>query len=172
MRTSIFLWYTLIQAISLTYAQVQPSDGDNLESFPSIVNPSSSSTSVSSSSRGVFSSPSLGPGPAISPSSYLSSTLPPTATAAPSGTTTRGNQTTLVSASASNYTDSQPVFSIATSTVSGSVTTLTITNSAASQATGTSGAARSSKPEGNFRIWAGTAVALGTVGLCEVMFKL
>ncbi|GAA5874388.1 hypothetical protein JCM16303_005837 [Sporobolomyces ruberrimus] len=108
-------------------------DGSNLETFPSIINPTSTTSSPSSR---VFSSLSAsGPGPAIPPSSYLSSSA--------STTTTSTNQTTLVSASGNTALSEQPPsVSIVTSTVSGSTAVFTTTNPPMSQASGTSGASR------------------------------
>ncbi|GAA5950522.1 hypothetical protein JCM3765_000517 [Sporobolomyces pararoseus] len=165
MRVLLFL---SVQAIGISYGQLQPSDGNNLETFPSIINPSTSSNSASTTSVSrVFSSATLGHGPAISPTSYVSS---PPATAAP--TSSSQNQTTLISASLSNYTASQPSVSLVTSTVSGSATTVTVTNSAAgaSQSAGTSDATRLLSSSKSFGIAMGFAVVLlSTVGASQMV---
>ncbi|GAA5979687.1 hypothetical protein JCM5350_003813 [Sporobolomyces pararoseus] len=168
MRLLLFL---LVQAIGIAHGQLQPSDGNNLETFPSIINPSTSSNSASNTSVSrIFTSATLGPGPAISPSSYITS---PSVTATP--TSSSRNQTTLISASLSNYTASQPSVSLVTSTVSGSVTTVTVTNSAAgaSQATGTSDAARLMSSSSLSGIAMGFAVILlSTVGVAQMVDML
>ncbi|GAA5820647.1 hypothetical protein JCM11251_003093 [Rhodosporidiobolus azoricus] len=120
----------------------QPSDGSNLETFPSIIDDLSSSSTRSS-----FPSPSYtntpfnpttfltAPGPALPPSSYV--TGGSTSAPAPTGGVV---SRTLISASyaassssarnSSSSTTGTPSESVVTSTVDGSVATVTITNSA------------------------------------------
>lgn len=142
-------------------------DGDNLETFPSIINSPSSTTSVSSpNSRSTprgFASTGYGPGPALPPSSYLSSTLPTATT-----NSSTAIPTTLISASSnSNFSMSQPSESVATSTVSGSLTTLTITSGSASQSQGAA-TSEANKVGSRNAIIVGTTVVLGLVGVAGV----
>ncbi|GAA5871461.1 hypothetical protein JCM8547_001349 [Rhodosporidiobolus lusitaniae] len=142
----------LLLLLSALAVVAQQSDGDNLETFPSIIDDLSTSSS-SSASRGLFNPSTLqtAPGPALPPSSYLTS-LPSSTSSSPfsSSSSAPSSRKTLISASswnssahAATSTGSQSLEEIVvTETVSGSVTTETITNTAAeASSTGGSNAA-------------------------------
>ncbi|GAA5984091.1 hypothetical protein JCM10908_006047 [Rhodotorula pacifica] len=124
----------------------------NIETFPTILDPTQSTgpvatTSTSTSTAAAAGTPfdpnnfPTGPGPAIIPNITALPTLSSTSGAGSASSSASGNRTTFVSASKVSYS-SLPTDSVVTSTVGGSVTTVTITSSSA----GGSSAARTQAP--------------------------
>ncbi|GAA6041152.1 hypothetical protein JCM8097_004141 [Rhodosporidiobolus ruineniae] len=156
----------LLLLLCVLAVHAQRSDGSNLETFPSIVDDLTSTASFPSS--GVFNpSQTTAPGPAVSPSSYLptaSPSLGATTTARTNSSSSASKpRTTLVSASHGLWNASETLpanESVVTSTVDGSVTTITVTNTAAASSTGGSNAAG----RGRGRI-AGAAVEAAVVAV-------
>ncbi|BGP16647.1 hypothetical protein JCM10213v2_004649 [Rhodosporidiobolus nylandii] len=113
---------------------------------------------------GVFNPSSFysGHGPAVPPSSYLSTASPLTTASASASNASSSSHKTLVSASHASASSSSSIEeSIVTSTVDGSVTTVTVTNTGAlAEQTGGSNAAGREKAVG----WAAAAAVAGAMG--------
>ncbi|GAA5887965.1 hypothetical protein JCM6882_000818 [Rhodosporidiobolus microsporus] len=117
----------------------QRSDGDNLETFPTIIDDLTSTSrpsSLSSRSTNTPFNPTTfltAPGPALPPSSYLTGTSLATATTASVVSRTLISASHASNSSLSMTSSGTPSLSesVVTSTVDGSVATVTITNSAA-----------------------------------------
>ena len=157
----------------LTLSRALPAGVSNLESFPTILNPASSTAPPSSPAP----SPSSGatafdpsrfpsaPGPALpyTSSDSLSLSAPTNSTSSPSL-----SRTTLISASHSPLPSLDPSATeyVVTSTVGGSVATVTVTSTASTspgaQAGGSSGAA--SGPRGAGSGWSEVGALVGAVG--------
>lgn len=146
---------------------------DNLESFPSILPPgaptssaSSPRSSASSSLSGTPFDPSRfpsAPGPAI-PASSVSLSYPLSSSSSSNSTTpATPSRTTLVSASHPPLPSLDPSASeyVVTSTVDGSVATVTVTNTAAAGNQGGAGGGSSGATSG--RGWTGGPLVLGAV---------
>ncbi|GAA5857756.1 hypothetical protein JCM1840_000896 [Sporobolomyces johnsonii] len=160
------LFCSSLIALRSVAAQSTTTDGSNLETFPTILDPSTatvlpSSGSATPSSLSVFNPSSLDTahGPAVPPTATATSTPLPSS----SNATASGPRTTLVSASAAAANRSLSE-SVVTSTVDGSVTTVTVTNSA-SGATQTSGAGGSSTLRRREQLGFAVAAGLGAVVL-------
>ncbi|GAA5999870.1 hypothetical protein JCM10207_005949 [Rhodosporidiobolus poonsookiae] len=158
--------------LGLTAHAQRPSDGDNLETFPTIIDDLTSTVSLSRTSTFSSSQPSTTlfnpsaypslPGPAIPPSSYLSAL--PTASSGSNSNSSR-SWSTLVEASHPSGWNTSATQSddetIVTSTVDGSVATVTVTNTDAPSATEGGNAAARVRGE---KTWVGAGVVLA-VGL-------
>ncbi|KAL7339524.1 hypothetical protein BJY59DRAFT_287409 [Rhodotorula toruloides] len=138
-------------------------DGSNLETFPSIITPSSTSLPNTPFNPSTFLS---APGPAIPPSLSSSPTNASASSSLPARTTLISAQPRPSNASSSSQMTAAPNASVSesvvTSTVDGSVATVTITSSAKPSSGASRRIARVGVVEG--ALGAGVAVALGVVG--------
>ncbi|GAA5979144.1 hypothetical protein JCM21900_004644 [Sporobolomyces salmonicolor] len=157
MRFPAFFCWSIL-ALGSVGAQSSSTDGSNLETFPT-VGDSSTAGSATLSLLPVFNLSSLqtGHGPAVSPTAARRTSL------SSSSATASGPWTTLVSASSGggNRSLSQ---SVVTSTVDGSVTTVTVTNSAVNAAKTSAGRSCRSRGRGE-ELGMALAAGLGAVVL-------